>query len=99
MEAKGTDTEVCRRTAPLELDPEQFRQLGYRAIDRITEFLKTLPSRPVAPNETATFIRELISLPFPEQGEDPGRLLEHAIDLLEDHSTFNSHPRFWGYIT
>jgi glutamate/tyrosine decarboxylase-like PLP-dependent enzyme len=25
--------------------------------------------------------------------------MDHATDLLFDHSLFNSHPRFWGYIT
>jgi aromatic-L-amino-acid decarboxylase len=99
MEAKGNVTEVCGRTAPLELNPEEFRELGYRVIDRITEFLKSLPSMPVAPTESATSIRELISLPFPNEGQPARPLLEHAFDLLVGHSTFNSHPRFWGYIT
>ena len=99
MQAKGKGAEVCGGPAPLELEPEEFRELGYRAIDRITEFLKTLPSKPVAPNNSATSIRELISLPFPDEGQPARPLLEHAFDLLVDHSTFNSHPRFWGYIT
>ena len=33
------------------------------------------------------------------QGTDPAQLLHHAADLLFDHSLFNGHPRFWGYIT
>ena len=99
MAAKSTSAEVSGRTAPLEMDPEEFRELGYRVVDRIAEFLKSLPARPVAPNESATSIRELISLPFPEQGEPARQLVQHAMDLLVDHSTFNSHPRFWGYIT
>src|ERR1700734_3389702 len=99
MEEKAKDSGVCGRTAPLELDPEEFRQLGYGGIDRITEFLKSLPSAPVAPNESATSICQLISLPFPNEGQPPRPLLEQAFDLLVNHSTFNSHPRFWGYIT
>ena len=99
MERKHLAAGLDGRTAPLELDPEEFRDLGYRMIDRITEFLKSLPSKPVAPNESATSIRELISLPFPNEGQPARPLLEHAFDLLVDHSTFNSHPRFWGYIT
>jgi glutamate/tyrosine decarboxylase-like PLP-dependent enzyme len=99
MERKGLAAELVVGTAPLELGPEEFRELGYRVIDRITEFLKSLPSKPVAPNESATSIRELISLPFPNEGESARRLLDHALDLLVDHSTFNGHPRFWGYIT
>jgi len=99
MGQKGLAAELGGGTAPLELAPEEFRALGYQVVDRITEFLKSLPSKPVAPNESASAIRELISLPFPDRGEPAGRLLEHALDLLLEHSTFNSHPRFWGYIT
>jgi aromatic-L-amino-acid decarboxylase len=99
MERKHLAEELDRGTAPLEMDPEEFRDLGYRMIDRITEFLRSLPAKAVAPNESATSIRELISLPFPNEGQPARPLLEHAFDLLADHSTFNSHPRFWGYIT
>ena len=30
---------------------------------------------------------------------DPGPLLERTAQLLFDHSLFNGHPRFFGYIT
>ena len=36
---------------------------------------------------------------MPQQGADSAQLLHHAADLLFDHSLFNGHPRFWGYIT
>ena len=29
----------------------------------------------------------------------PAGLLDHAASLLFDHSLFNAHPRFWGYVT
>jgi glutamate/tyrosine decarboxylase-like PLP-dependent enzyme len=32
-------------------------------------------------------------------GTDPAQLMNRATDLLFDHSLFNSHPRFWGYVT
>lgn len=97
MDAKGA--ELWEQTAPLEISADEFQKLGYLIVDRIAEFLKSLPSKAVAPDESASSLRELISLPFPQHGDDAGRLLEHAFDLLENHSTFNSHPRFWGYIT
>ena len=37
--------------------------------------------------------------PLPEQGTDAGPLLEQTARLLFDHSLFNGHPRFFGYIT
>ena len=36
---------------------------------------------------------------LPQHGADPALLLNRAADLLFDHSLFNGHPRFWGYIT
>src|SRR6185369_568635 len=36
---------------------------------------------------------------LPEDGKEPGELLERAADLLFDHSLLNGHPSFYGYIT
>jgi len=99
MQRKDLGGVVVGAPSPLEISPEEFQVLGYRLIDRIAEFLKSLPGRPVTTNDSASSIRELISIPFPEQGAPAERLLEEAMNLLIDHSTFNSHPRFWGYIT
>ena len=37
--------------------------------------------------------------PLPEEGSDPEALLDAAAHLIADHSLFNGHPRFFGYIT
>ena len=90
-----------KRIAPLEISPEDFRRLGHRLIDRIADFLARLPQRPVTPGESPQTVREALDAarPLPEHGTDPAQLLEAAADLLFDHSLFNGHPRFWGYIT
>ena len=36
---------------------------------------------------------------MPERGSDPELLLRNTADLLFNHSLFNGHPRFFGYIT
>jgi glutamate/tyrosine decarboxylase-like PLP-dependent enzyme len=36
---------------------------------------------------------------LPETGADASEFLPAAADLLFDHSLFNAHPRFFGYIT
>jgi glutamate/tyrosine decarboxylase-like PLP-dependent enzyme len=36
---------------------------------------------------------------MPQKGSSPAHLFEETADLLFDHSLFNGHPRFWGYIT
>ena len=88
------------RIAPLEMTPSEFRKAGYRLIDQVAELLCTLPERPVAPNESPTALRALLSShSLPEQGRDASSLLDEAVDLLFDHSVFNGHPRLIGFIT
>lgn len=88
------------RIAPLEMTPAEFRKAGYRLIDQVAELLCTLPGRPVAPNETPASLRALPgSYSLPEHGRDASSLLDEATDLLFNHSTFNGHPRFMGFIT
>src|SRR5438876_2300761 len=88
------------RIAPLEMTPSEFRKVGHQLVERIAEFLCTLPDRPVTPNESPNVIREALGTgALPEQGAEAKDLLEEAADLLFEHSTFNGHPRFWGYIT
>src|SRR5574339_17965 len=37
--------------------------------------------------------------PLPEDGCDARTLVEDAAHLLFQHSLFNGHPRFFGYVT
>ena len=89
------------RFSALEIDPEQFRSLGHQLVDRIAEFLASLSSRPVTPSESPIEVRTALEADrgVPTEGADPACLLDRAAGLLFNHSLFNSHPRFWGYIT
>jgi glutamate/tyrosine decarboxylase-like PLP-dependent enzyme len=83
------------------MDAATFRTLGHALVDRIAGFLDTLPDRPVTRAATPASIREALDLggPLPERGTDPAALLDTTARLLVDHSLFNAHPRFFGYIT
>jgi glutamate/tyrosine decarboxylase-like PLP-dependent enzyme len=89
------------RVSPLEVDSAQFRQLGYELVDRVAGLLESLPTRPVTRGESPLDIRKALNADrgLPDSGTDPAELLHRAADLLFDHSLFNGHPRFWGYIT
>jgi aromatic-L-amino-acid decarboxylase len=89
------------RGAPLAMPPEQFRVLGHRLVDLVTERLAAIPSGPVARGESPSDVRRALGLggPLPEHGADPRALLDEAARGLFEHSTFNGHPRFFGYIT
>ena len=89
------------RIAPIAIDPATFRTLGHQLVDRLAAFLESVPRRPVTRDESPSQVREALGLtgPLPEEGSDPGLLLEQTAQLLFDHSLLNGHPRFFGYIT
>jgi aromatic-L-amino-acid/L-tryptophan decarboxylase len=89
------------RVSPLDMGAADFRALGHQLVDRIAGFLDSLPQRPVTTGESPSDVRQALSAErsLPQHGADPAPLLNHAADLLFEHSLFNGHPRFWGYIT
>ena len=72
-----------RRDAPLEMPSEEFRRIGHALVDDVAAFLESLPRRPVTTAEPPSVIRSLLGEgPIPEEGMDPGVLLEEASTLL-----------------
>ena len=89
------------RDAPLAMDAATFRRLGHQLVDQLAELLASVPDRPVTRDESPSALRHALDLngPLPEAGTDPGPLLAQTAQRLFDHSLFNAHPRFFGYIT
>jgi glutamate/tyrosine decarboxylase-like PLP-dependent enzyme len=90
------------RETPLGMSPAEFRQAGHAMVDRIAEYLTWIDDRsnPVTPAESPREIRSLLSGGgLPESGSPARQLLEDTTRILFDHSLFNGHPRFWGYVT
>jgi aromatic-L-amino-acid/L-tryptophan decarboxylase len=93
--------DLRHRATPLELGSQEFRTLGYRLVDRIADHFETLANRRVTSGESPEAVRRAIGSDkgLPPTGRESGALLDEITDLLLDHSLFNAHPRFWGYIT
>ncbi len=89
-----------QHTAPLEMSPEGFRQAGHQLVDQISDFLAELHDKQVTVSSTQAEIRQhLGSDSVPQFGAPVTDLLRETADLLFEHSLFNGHSRFWGYIT
>ncbi len=93
--------ERVAREAPLAMDAATFRGIGHRLVDQIADLLASIPQGPVTRGESPTAVREALGVTgsLPEEGTEPGALLEETATRLFEHSLFNAHPRFFGYIT
>jgi aromatic-L-amino-acid/L-tryptophan decarboxylase len=89
------------RQAPLAMEADEFRRAGYALVDSLAGFLETMDRRPVTRNGSPESVRALVDAAqtLPAGGCDASDLLAATSRLLFDHSLFNGHPRFFGYIT
>jgi aromatic-L-amino-acid decarboxylase len=89
------------RRAPLAMDVEQFRVLGHALVDQIASQLESVPRGPVTRDESPSDVRSALGLNggLPAAGTDAATLLTTTARQLFEHSLFNGHPRFFGYIT
>ena len=95
------DRHNSSRHAPLSMGADQFREIGHALVDQLASQLEGIPARPVTPDERASAVRDALDLnrSLPEHGTNPAELMARVVPLLFDHSLFNAHPKFFGYIT
>jgi aromatic-L-amino-acid/L-tryptophan decarboxylase len=91
---------VIERTAAVALPAPEFRAAGHELVDRIADLIEGIAERPVARNVTPSELQAMLpSGGMPADGMDLQHLLDNAIPLLFETGTYNSHPRFFGYIS
>ena len=63
-----------QRQAPLDMAPDQFREIGHRLVDEIANRLAALANGPVTRDESPAAIRETLAAeqPLPASGTDAG---------------------------
>lgn len=85
--------------APLDMEAEEFRQVGHQLVDKIADFLGGLNERDVHNPGGAKVARDLLGTgSLPNTGVPTDDVIGEISDLLLEHSLFNGHPRFWGFI-
>lgn len=82
------------------MSKEEFRKVGYYLVDSISDFMDRIGDGPVTTGETSTQLQAFLgTTSLPETGMTADVIMKRAVDLLFNHSLFNGHPKFLGYIT
>jgi aromatic-L-amino-acid/L-tryptophan decarboxylase len=88
------------RRSPLEMSPGAFRSAGHQLVEDLSRFLESLPVGKVTSAPSVSELQSLLGRDgLPQAGRDASALLREATGVLTQHSLFNGHPRFWGYVT
>ena len=88
------------REKPVEISSEDFRKIAHQLIDRISGFIENIGEGPVTSGESPKELQEILgSESLPQKARSPEAIISRATDLLLNHSLFNGHPKFFGYIT
>jgi len=83
----------------LDYTPEVLQELIEYAGRIINRLFEQAEERKVFTGKTPAEVQSLFDEPLPEQGIDPGNLLEAVERDVFDTSTLNIGPNFYGYIT
>jgi len=88
------------RINSIEINKEEFRKIGHQLIDDISDFISGIDKKPVTFNESPSQLLSVLgNTSLPENGIPASELITRVTDLLLNHSLFNGHPKFLGYIT
>jgi glutamate/tyrosine decarboxylase-like PLP-dependent enzyme len=82
----------------LDLDPETFRKLGYRAVDMIADYYAGIRDIPVFPPHTSTEVAQVFEEPLPQVGQDPEEILGEWKSKVLPNTTHLGSPRYFGYV-
>ncbi len=91
---------TTNRESAIEMNKDEFKQMGYKLIDSIADFIDNINQKPVTTGETPEQIQNILGTSsLPEHGTSGSAILEKATELMMNHSLLNGHPKFMGYIT
>ena len=69
-----------------------------RTADLASDFLDRLPDRPVSVPVDLAALREALGGPLPDEGEDPGRVIEALARDVEPGLVGSAGPRYFGFV-
>jgi aromatic-L-amino-acid decarboxylase len=83
---------------PLDMSPDEFRRLGYRAVDLLSDHFAAMPDGRCRTPVPEAERRALIEEPLPRAASDPDRVLDEVAARILPYPMGNNSPRFFAWV-
>lgn len=81
-----------------DLEPDEFRRIGYRTIDVMADYFASLDDFDVYPSARGEEVERVFQAPLPESGEDPNDILDDWERHILPFTTHVGSPRYFGFV-
>lgn len=81
-----------------DLPIEEFRRLGYRTVDLVTEYYASLNEQSVYPSISPDAVVEAFDEPLPSERTAPDEIIDLWEERVLPNATYTTSPRFFGHV-
>jgi len=81
------------------MDAREFREVGHRVVDLLSEYLEHIEEKPVFPNVEPRVLNELFAEGLPQDPSPAETVLKELEEKLLPYCTHVGHPGYMGLIT
>jgi aromatic-L-amino-acid/L-tryptophan decarboxylase len=81
------------------MDPREFREVGHRVVDLLSDYFEQIEDKRVFPDVEPTFLTSLFDEPLPENSIPAEQVLNEIQAKLLPYCTHVGHPCYMGLIT